>query len=806
MAQHGSNHATLPLLPLRGMLVFPGAVVPLEVGRKRSIAALEQGMLIDQRIVLAAQKDASIEEPDADEIYHFGVVAQVSQFLRTPGGQIKVLVEGLARARIVEFTQTSPYFQVNVAIIDEPPAAGDEVTALVRTVKGQFEEYQRQKKKASAPDLAWLDVLEPGRVADGVAGQLEVPLEKKQRLLEIVDPKERLDALCLLLAEELHLLELEKRIQFRVRKQMERSQREYYLREQIKAIQKELGETDERTREIEEFRRRIEEAGMPRAAEEKALYELGRLEKIPPVAAEAVVVRTYLEWLISLPWKKRTTDRRDLAEAERILDEDHYGLEKVKERISEFLAVRQLAKKLKGPILCLVGPPGVGKTSLGRSVARALGRKFVRVSLGGVRDEAEIRGHRRTYVGAMPGKIIQSLRQAGTRNPVLLLDEIDKLGSDFRGDPASALLEVLDPEQNHAFSDHYIEVPFDLSEVMFITTANYAEAIPRPLLDRMEVIQLSGYTSEEKWHIAKKHLLPKQLEAHGLRREQLRVSDNTLSLMISGYTREAGVRQLERTISALCRKAAREVLGGKERVVVNVRTLAKYLGPPPYTLDRAEREDRVGVAHGLAYTQAGGGLIVIESSVVEGKGKLILTGKLGEVMKESAQTAYSYVRSRAEWLDVDPKFYEKTDVHIHVPEGAVPKEGPSAGITIAVALSSALSKRPVRSDVAMTGEITLRGRVLPVGGIKEKVLAAHRAGISTVLLPKENEKDLREIPADVRRQLNIELVEHMDHVLELALRDAVQPEAPPGEAMDQAPVLIAKDAPVAGEWIGQNAG
>lgn len=805
MAEQSATHVVLPLLPLRGMLVFPGAVVPLEVGRERSIKALEQALLLDRRIVLAAQKDAAVDEPEADEIYSQGVVAQVNQFLRTPNGQIKVLVEGVARVRIDGYVQTDPFYRVEVALLEEPEAKGDDVVALVRTVKRQFGEYEKQKKKAGSPDLAWMDALEPSRLADGVAGQLDVPLEKKQSLLEILNPVERLEALSVLLAEELHLLELEKRIQMRVRKQMERSQREYYLREQIKAIQKELGEGDERTREVEEFRRRIEAAGMPADAKEKALRELGRLEKMPPMAAEAVVVRNYLEWLTALPWKKKTTDRKDLAEAEAILEADHYGLEKVKERIAEFLAVRQLAKKLKGPILCLVGPPGVGKTSLGRSIARALGRKFVRISLGGVRDEAEIRGHRRTYVGAMPGRIIHALRQAGTKNPVILLDEIDKLGSDFRGDPASSLLEVLDPEQNHSFSDHYLETPFDLSDVMFITTANYQEAIPRPLWDRMEVIRLSGYTPEEKWYIARRHLIPKQLEAHGLRPEQLAVSDNAVRQIISGYTREAGVRGLERSIAALCRKAAREVLGGKERVSINVRTLEKYLGPAPFLADQSEEEDQVGIAQGLAYTQLGGGLIVIEASVVDGRGNLVLTGKLGDVMKESAQAAYSYVRSRAERLGVDPKFYETKDIHIHVPEGAVPKEGPSAGITIAVALSSALSQRPVRSDVAMTGEITLRGRVLPVGGIKEKVLAAHRANVATVLLPKENQKDLEEIPANVRRELEIVLVEHMDDVLRLALAKPEEPEVDVPEEIEGA-VLLPEETGVEDGWIEQSAG
>ena len=814
MAEQGEIRAVFPLLPLRGMVVFPGAVVSLEVGRERSIAALEQAMLIDQRIVLAAQKDAKIDEPKAEDIYGWGVLARVNQLLRMPTGQVKVLVEGLARARIEGYLQVSPFLQVTVAVAQEPKALGDEAVALARLVKRDYLEYEKLKTKAGGPDpeISWLEALEPGRLADGVAAQLDIAFDRKQRLLEIVDPKERLEAVALALAEEIHMLELERRIQARVRRQMERTQKEYYLREQIKAIQKELGEGDERTREIEELKRRIEAAGMPDAAREKALHELSRLEKMPPAAQEAVVVRTYLDWMVSLPWSQRTTDRTDLAQAEAILEADHYGLEKVKERVLEHLAVRQLARKLKGPILCLVGPPGVGKTSLGQSVAKALGRKFVRVSLGGVRDEAEIRGHRRTYVGAMPGKIIGAMRQAGTKNPVLLLDEIDKLGSDFRGDPASSLLEVLDPEQNHAFGDHYLEVPFDLSDVMFITTANYAEAIPRPLWDRMEVIQLSGYTAEEKWHIAKKHLVPKQIEAHGLRPEQLAISDNTLRLLILGYTREAGVRGLERSIAALCRKAAREVLSGRRRVSVTVRTLGKYLGPPPYSPDAPEAEDRVGVVHGLAYTEAGGGMIVIEASVVEGRGNLILTGKLGEVMRESAQAAYSYVRSRAELLDIDPKFHEATDIHVHVPEGAVPKEGPSAGITIAVALSSALSKRPVRSDVAMTGEITLRGRVLPVGGIKEKVLAAHRCRIPAVIIPKENEKDLEEIPAEVKKQLTIHLVDHMDQVLELALRGRPHPEARKElkEQQEDQEAELAALLPVVEEandgWIGQNAG
>lgn len=806
MADRGEGRPVLPLLPLRGVVVFPGNLVPLEVGRERSVAALEQAMLADQRVVLAAQRDPRVDEPGAAELHQWGVLARVNQLFRAPGGHVKVLVEAVCRARIEAFVQEAPFFQAAVRLVDEPVAAGDEVRALVRIVRRDFAAYQQLKNKGAAAetDAGWMETLDPGLFADSVAGQLDIAFERRQMLLETVDPKARLEEISRILAEEIHLLELEKRIQARVRQQVERSQREYYLREQIKAIQKELGEADEKAREIEAFKARIEAAAMPEAVKEKALHELGRLEKMPPAAAEAVVVRSYLEWLTALPWGKKSADRVDLAEAEAVLDGDHYGLRPVKERILEHLAVRRLAGRPKGPILCLVGPPGVGKTSLGRSIAKALGREFARVALGGVRDEAEIRGHRRTYVGAMPGKIAAALRQAGTMNPVILLDEIDKLGSDFRGDPASSLLEVLDPEQNHGFVDHYLEVPLDLSDVMFITTANYAEAIPRPLWDRMEVIPLSGYTLEEKRQIAKKHLLPKQREAHGLRPEQLAVSDNALRLLISAYTREAGVRGLERAIAALCRKAAREVLAGRARIAVSVRTLSKYLGPPRYPLDAPEPEDRVGVVHGLAYTEAGGGVIVIEASVAPGRGNLILTGKLGEVMRESAQTAYSYVRSRAARLGIDPKFCETVDVHVHVPEGAVPKEGPSAGISIAVALSSALARRRVRSDLAMTGEITLRGRVLPVGGIKEKVLAAHRARIPAVLVPKENEKDLDEVPAEVRRALTIHFVDHMDQVLELALRAPEPAKEPPGQEVD-VPLGAAQGTASSG-WLEQDAG
>lgn len=751
-------------------MLFPQSVVPLEVGRQKSIAALEDAMMHDQRIMLAAQKDADKNEPKVSEIYRFGVVAKVNQFFRMPQGQIKVLVEALQRARIDHFTQTDPYYRVEIALLDEGSVDESEASAWLRTARKHFEEYvKRAKKSIGNIDSLFDQSQTPGRIADLLVSQLDISIAKKQELFELLDPIQRLEAVCVTLAKEIEMLDLERKVQMQVRKQMERSQREYYLREQMKAIQKELGERDERAQEIEDYRQKIEKASMPKEAKEKALHELGRLEKMPPVAAEAVVVRNYLDWLTSLPWSKKSRERRDLAKAEAILDADHFGLEKVKERILEFLAVRQLADRLKGPILCLVGPPGVGKTSLAASVARALNREFVRFSLGGVRDEAEIRGHRRTYVGAMPGRVIQAMRQAKVKNPLILLDEVDKLGSDFRGDPASSLLEVLDPEQNHAFTDHYLETPFDLSDVFFMTTANLLDTIPRPLLDRMEVIRLDGYTVEEKEEIARRHLIPKQRRDHGLKEDQFTISNNALRQVITGYTKESGVRSLERQIGSLCRKGAREVIEGKSRVGINLRNLEHYLGRPIYRASRSEEESKVGVAHGLAYTQVGGDLMVVETAVVEGKGNLILTGKLGEVMRESAQAAFSYLRSRAETLGLPSDFYEQVDAHIHVPEGAVPKEGPSAGITIATALASALTGHPVRADVAMTGEITLRGRVLPVGGIKEKVLAAHRGGIRLVLLPAENEKDLEEIPSNIRRTLDIELVEHMDEVLEHAL-------------------------------------
>ncbi|MBE3574948.1 MAG: endopeptidase La [Firmicutes bacterium] len=786
----------LPLLPLRGVIVFPYMVAPLDVGREKSVQALEEAMLQDRMILLAAQKQARANEPAPDEIYPVGTVAEIKQLLKMPDGAIRILVEGLERVRIAEFVQVDPYFKAKVDRLPVLEEKTPEIEALMRTTLEQFEEYVKLSKKIPAEILISVSgIEEPGRLADSIAAQLLLRVEDKQQILEAIDPKERLEKLAALLGKEREILEMERRIQMRVRKQMEKTQREYYLREQIKAIQKELGERDERQAEVDELRERIVAAKMPKPVHEKAMKELDRLEKMPPMAAESVVVRTYLDWLIELPWSKKTKDRMDLARAQEILNADHYGLDKVKERILEFLAVRHLAGKTKGPILCLVGPPGVGKTSLAQAVAKALDRKFVRFSLGGVRDEAEIRGHRRTYVGAMPGKIIQAMRQAGTRNPVILLDEVDKMSSDFRGDPSSALLEVLDPEQNNAFGDHYLEVPYDLSDVMFITTANVMQAIPRPLLDRMEVITIPGYTEQEKLEIARRHLVPKQIKANGLKPEQAQIADGALLAIIRRYTREAGVRNLEREIATICRKIAKEVVEkSRKSVHVTARSLQTYLGVPRYHYGVAQAEDRVGVATGLAWTEMGGDLLAIEVTVLKGKGQLTLTGQLGDVMKESAQAAFSYVRSRAESLGIAPDFHEKCDVHIHVPEGAIPKDGPSAGITIATALASALTGNPVRRDVAMTGEITLRGRVLPIGGLKEKVLAAHRAGIRTILIPSENEKDLEEVPVNIRRKLHFVTVDHMDEVLNAALVNPVQPAADPVPALEGGPTAAERPA------------
>lgn len=764
---------TFPLLPLRGTLVFPHMVTPLEVGRERSIEAIDKAMQGDRRIVLAAQHQAAVEEPQPDDIHNVGTLCEVKQILKVPEGQVRILVEGLERVVLEQLEDAEGYYETTVTTVPETIGEIDsfELEALVRIVREQFEDYVRIGKRIPAEILVSIrSIADPSRLADTIASQMSISFEEKQEILELFSVDKRLERILGLLYREREIISLEKSIQQRVRKQMEKAQREYYLREQMKAIQKELGERDERGSEADEFREKLEKAKLPKEAKAKVLHEIKRLEQMSPISAEANVVRTYIDWMLALPWSKRTKDRHDLNKAEELLDEDHYGLDKVKERILEFLAVRQLSKSLKGPILCLVGPPGVGKTSLAQSVGKALNRNFTRLSLGGVRDEAEIRGHRRTYIGAMPGKIIQAMKTVGSRNPVIVLDEVDKMSSDFRGDPASALLEVLDPEQNHQFGDHYIEIPFDLSEVLFITTANVLHSIPAPLRDRMEIIEIPGYTEEEKLEIAKRHLWPKQLKNHGLTDEQLKISDNTIAKIISEYTREAGVRSLERNLGTICRKAATEIVKGSATSLrVNVSNLDKYLGAPRYRHTMAEVEDKVGVATGLAYTQFGGEILSIEVTVVPGKGKLTLTGKLGDVMRESAHAALSYLRSRAEDLNIDAGFHEEYDIHIHVPEGAIPKDGPSAGITIATALASALTNRPVRHDLCMTGEITLRGRVLPIGGVKEKLLAAHRAGITYVLLPKENEKDLEEIPDNVLRKLEIDLVEHMDQVLEHAL-------------------------------------
>ncbi len=767
------NKRVLPLLPLRGVLVFPYMVIHLDVGREKSVRAIEETMLRDRFIFLATQKDAQTDDPQPQDVYEVGTIAEVKQLLKLPGGTIRVLVEGLARAKVVQYLSEQPFFTVEIEQLAEEQTKNSQVEALMRSLINQFEQYVRLSKRIS-PDtvVSVVNIEEPGRMADIVASHLSLKIDDKQELLEALDVTTRLERLCTILTRELEIVELERRINIRVRKQMEKTQKEYYLREQIKAIQKELGDKDERQAEGEEYREKIAEAKLPKEVEEKALKEVERLEKMPPMAAEATVVRNYLDWILALPWTKTTRDRLDIEAASRILEEDHYGLKDPKERILEYLAIRKLAKNIKGPILCFVGPPGVGKTSLGRSIARALERKFVRISLGGVRDEAEIRGHRRTYVGALPGRIIQGMRQATSKNPVFLLDEVDKMSTDFRGDPSSALLEVLDPEQNNSFSDHYIEMAYDLSQVLFITTANYQYNIPRPLLDRMELIPIAGYTEEEKVQIAIRHLVPKQLKEHGLSDDRLKFSENALRKIIREYTRESGVRNLERQIAAVCRKTAKQIVAEKaERVHVKSQNVEKLLGIPRYRYGLAEKEDEVGVATGLAWTETGGDTLSIEVTLCKGKGNLTLTGKLGEVMRESAQAGYSYVRSRVQQLGIEEDFHEKLDIHIHVPEGATPKDGPSAGITMATALASALTGRKVRHDVAMTGEITLRGRVLPVGGIKDKILAAHRAGIKKVILPLENKKDLEDIPPQVKNKLRFIFANHMDLVLKAALAE-----------------------------------
>lgn len=774
MSQRSESPAipdTLPLIPLRDLILFPNLVVPLFVGREKSIKALEEAMREDHLVALVTQRHPETQEPGPEDIYEIGCVASIMQELKLPDGTAKALVEGQQRFRVAEFVQTEPFFLVRVEAIPEDIKVDVETEAIMRTLVADFEKAAELGKPIPHEViLAASAIEEPGRLADFVTFHLNLKVDEKQEILEALEPRARLEHAERFLRKELEILELGSKIQNRVKEQMTATQREYFLREQLKAIQQELGTLDEVQAEIDEYTEKIKHSGMPETVEEKALKELGRLEKMPPASAETSVIRTYLDWLVGLPWIKESEEKLDLVQAQEILDQDHYGLEKVKERVLEYLAVHKLTDQMRGPILCFVGPPGVGKTSIGRSIARALGREFIRMSLGGVRDEAEIRGHRRTYVGALPGRIIQSISQIGTKNPVFMMDEIDKVGMDFRGDPTSALLEVLDPEQNNSFQDHYLEVPFDLSDVMFITTANLLDPIPPALRDRMEVIHFPGYTEDEKTHIAEQYLVPKQLNEHGLSPSKLDISEAAIREIIRVYTREAGVRNLERTIAAICRQVARKVVEGKKtKTTVTPRTLHKYLGPPKFSYGLAEEKDEVGVATGLVWTEAGGDVIFIEATKMEGKGAVLMTGQLGDVMKESAQAALSYIRTRVKELGIPEDFYEKTDLHIHVPAAAIPKDGPSAGITMATAIASVLTNCPVRRDMAMTGEITLRGRVLSIGGLKEKLLAAHRAGIKTVLIPKDNTRDLELLPEHVRLELEIVPVSSMDEVLSRAL-------------------------------------
>jgi ATP-dependent Lon protease len=762
----------IPMLPLRDIIIFPYMVVPLFVGRERSINALDEAMSKDKRIFLAAQKVAKIQDPEEKDIFSVGTIGTLIQMLRLPDGTVKVLVEGKKRARVLEYLSKKDLFLVRLEETEESDGNPLEVEALVRGIHECFEEYVRLNKKIP-PDMALSvsTIDESGRLADTVAAHLGLKLNDKQEILETNDRQVRLQKLYALLKSEIDILEVERKIRGRVRRQIEKGQKEYYLNEQMRAIQKELGEQDEFKSEIDELEARLRKKKMSKEGNERVKKEIKKLRMMSPMSAEATVVRNYIDWILSLPWYEYTEDEMDIDKAERILEEDHYGLKKVKERILEYLAVRAMVDKMKAPILCFVGAPGVGKTSLGKSIARATGRNFVRASLGGVRDEAEIRGHRRTYIGALPGKVIQYMKKAGSGNPVFLLDEVDKMSMDFRGDPAAALLEVLDPEQNHAFNDHYLDLDYDLSKVMFITTANTLYNIPRPLQDRMEIIRLEGYIETEKLYIAKGFLVPKQLEAHGLSSANITFTDNTILTIIRRYTKEAGVRNLEREIATICRKIARGVVkkGKDTKVKVTASLLEKYLGVPKYRFGVKEDENRVGLTNGLAWTEMGGELLVTEATVMPGKGKLIITGKLGDVMQESVLAAMSYVRSRAKSLNLEPDFYHKVDIHVHIPEGAIPKDGPSAGIAIATSIASALTRRPVRSDITMTGEITLRGRILPIGGLKEKVLAAHRADIPTALIPKDNEKDIKEVPPQVLKRVKLILVEHMDEVLDQAL-------------------------------------
>jgi len=761
----------LPILPLRETVVYPQMLIPLVVGREKSIKLVEDALAGNKIIGMCMQK-TPVEEPTPDDIHKVGTVGIIVRSLRFPDNTLRLFVQGLQRIRIIEFTQTEPYFKAKVEVIEERVEKTVEIEGLMRNLLNLF-----QKMASLIPQfpeeliINAMNIQEPGKLADFIAFNTNLNINEKQEILETIDIKERLQKVTYYLTRELEILEIANKIQNEVKNEIEKSQKEYFLRQQMKAIQKELGEIDPREMEINELKQKLQEAKLPPEAMKEAERELERLALMPPGSAEYTVTRTYLDWLISLPWAKSTEDNLDIKRAEEILNEDHYDLEKVKERILEYLAVRKLKSDMKGPILCFVGPPGVGKTSLGKSIARALGRKFVRISLGGIRDEAEIRGHRRTYVGALPGRIIQGMRKAESNNPVFMLDEIDKLGADFRGDPSAALLEVLDPEQNNSFVDNYLGVPFDLSKVMFIATANVLYTIPPALLDRMEVIELPGYTEYQKLGIAKGFLIPRQLKEHGLENYQIEFTDEAIKKIIREYTREAGVRNLEREIASIIRKIAKGIAEGSisDKVIVDKEDIPKYLGPEKYTFGMKGEKDEVGVATGLAWTEAGGDILFVEALIVEGKGNLILTGKLGEVMQESAKTALSYVRSKLKDLNVSYEILEKSDIHVHVPSGAIPKDGPSAGVTIATAIASALTKRPVKKDIGMTGEITLRGKVLPVGGIREKVLAAHRAGLTAVIMPKENQKDLEEIPEEVKKDLTFYFVEHADEVLNLAI-------------------------------------
>ncbi|MCS3458943.1 endopeptidase La [Aeromonas sp. BIGb0445] len=771
-----SERIKIPVLPLRDVVVYPHMVIPLFVGREKSIRCLEAAMEQDKKVLLIAQKDASTDEPTVEEIFSVGTVANILQMLKLPDGTVKVLVEGGQRARLEQMIDDQDFFVGEAEYIASTPIEEQDQEVLVRSAIGQFEGYIKLNKKIPPEVLTSISAIDDAaRLADTMAAHMPLKLEDKQKVLEIASVSERIEFLMAMMESEIDLLQVEKRIRSRVKKQMEKSQREYYLNEQMKAIQKELGELEDSPDEFEALSRKIEEAGMPADAHDKAQAELAKLRMMSPMSAEATVVRSYVDWMVQVPWRTRSKVKKDLGKAQEVLDADHYGLEKVKDRILEYLAVQARVNKLKGPILCLVGPPGVGKTSLGQSIARATGRKYVRMALGGVRDEAEIRGHRRTYIGSMPGKLIQKMAKVGVKNPLFLLDEIDKMSSDMRGDPASALLEVLDPEQNNSFNDHYLEVDYDLSDVMFVATSNSMN-IPGPLLDRMEVIRLSGYTEDEKLNIAKQHLVAKQIQRNGLKPAEITIEDSALVGVIRYYTREAGVRSLEREISKICRKAVKRILLDKsiKHILVNQDNLKEYLGVQRFDYGKAADQNQIGQVCGLAWTEVGGDLLTIETTNVPGKGKLTYTGSLGDVMQESIQAAMTVVRARAEKLRINADFHEKRDIHVHVPEGATPKDGPSAGIAMCTALVSSLTGNPVRADVAMTGEITLRGEVLPIGGLKEKLLAAHRGGIKRVLIPKDNERDLEEIPANVKQDLEIYPVRWIDEVLELALQDNPQ--------------------------------